>query len=140
MILDWQPIKFNLKSLDDEKPRGVYVYPDRSAVYVFSEIIDDVIERACYVGQSEKLQSRMRKHRSDSEENKALKDLMQDALSKQGKRDVHVHYAECNIKYLDCLEHMLYEAYKRHGLYNDPNKIPNCDDEFEINLPFEKLS
>lgn len=139
MALDWKPIVFNLESSDDGEPRGLDVYPDRSAVYVFSEIIDDVIKRACYVGQSKKLQSRMRKHRSDSEENKALKDLIQNALSRQGTRDIHVHYAECNIKYLDCLEHMLYEAYKYHGLYNDPDKIPNCDNEFEINLPFEKL-
>lgn len=129
MELKWKPVWF-AKPSDDGRDRGLNVYPDKSGVYLYSEVVDDsrVIR---YVGQSDNLQRRQGEHRDSSEPNTKLKKLYEERVT----RDLNIHYAECDEEYLDCIEHKLYEKYKHHGLYNDPDKIPNCNKKFEINFP-----
>jgi len=78
MQLNWQR-NFH-RITPDEKERGMKItpYPDEDGVYVISELIEKG-QIARYVGKGN-IRERISAHKDDTEQNKDLKDLMQNRL------------------------------------------------------------
>lgn len=129
MELNWETAVFRSVKNTSGKS-GFELYPDSDGVYVYAENTNDGL-LARYVGKADDLKRRQKEHREKTEPNIKLRKL----VSERKERDMEIHYTKCNNDNLDDLEFTLYENYKSHGLYNDPDKIPNGA-ELDIEFPF----
>lgn len=75
MQLDWQRNFHRITSDEKEKGEKTVPYPDEDGVYVLSELTTEG-QIARYVGKGN-IRERISTHKDDTEQNKDLKDLMQ---------------------------------------------------------------
>ena len=108
---------------------GTFEYESNGAIYVIGENVNDTTY-ARYVGKTEDLRDRMKKHESKNEENDGLKDLMQNRLD-----DVRVSYKMISDETRRSnLEHSIVSEYGLSSLYNE--KMPEGKMIYNQELPF----